>query len=336
MPALATHQWFLDPKNPRAPSSQIWDRMSEQERAYVVASLPSEFVPTLEFMPEGSVHYKAIARARSAAESHCAKSGRKVYIASNMAVYYPAADMFSPDVMAVLDAEDHERDSWIVSNEGRGIDLCIEMLWSGSRKKDYESNAKMYAAYGISEYFLCDLKAGLLFGYRLGRRSDRYTLLFPRAGRIWSKVLELDLAIEGTNLRFFDGPDPVPFSDEMITRLNRAVASAERHAEQEQHRAEQERQRAEQERQRAEQEQQRAEQEQQRAEQEQQRAEDLLRQLKVERERAEAERERAEAERERAEAQQERARSAEQQLAEALAAIDSLKREISSNRRRKA
>jgi hypothetical protein len=48
----------IDPADPRAPSQEVWDRMSPEERARVVAMLPSEDKPA-HLAPEGDVHRKA-------------------------------------------------------------------------------------------------------------------------------------------------------------------------------------------------------------------------------------------------------------------------------------
>ena len=52
--------------------------------------------------------------------------GRVIYLAEEMAVAYPGAEVFTPDVLAVLDVvqpEDDERLAWVVADEGRGLDL---------------------------------------------------------------------------------------------------------------------------------------------------------------------------------------------------------------------
>jgi len=236
--------WILDPNDPRAPSAEAWDRMTDRERARVVATLPSEFEPTEASPPEGDIHSDVVYGARDALRTYFRKLRRRIYIAANIAVYYPGERMFSPDVIAVLDVEDRPRDSWIVSAEGKGLNLCIEVSWLGQRAKDFVGNVERYARLGISEYFLCDLRRLDLKGYRLGGEPGIYTPLLPKARRMHSEVLDLDLAIDGQRLRFFHGSAAIPYADELIARLDAAVEEAGKHAQAEAERAQAEAERA--------------------------------------------------------------------------------------------
>lgn len=65
-----------------------------------------------------------------------------MYVGANMAIYYPGEPMFSPDLFAVLDVPDHDRDSWVVSQERRGLDL--EVVVAGKRRKDLHDNVSRY------------------------------------------------------------------------------------------------------------------------------------------------------------------------------------------------
>jgi Uma2 family endonuclease len=254
----------MDPDDPRAPTEEQWAGMSDTERARVVAMLPSE-VPFELFMPEGDPHRKAKSRAVDALDGFFKRIGRRVYVSSELAVYYPGQPRFAPDVLAVLDVEPHERDKWVVAHEGRGLDLVLEIHVSGDVKKDYETNRKRYAQLGITEYFLFDRTRARLFGWRLPSSSARvYEPIVPQQGMFSSGVLGLDVAMEVDRLRFYYGGASVPESEDLIARLESMVGGlVERRetAEQERERAEQERERAEQERERAEQERERAEQE---------------------------------------------------------------------------
>ena len=237
--------WTVDPDDPRAPPAEVWERMTERERARVIASLPSEFEPTESSPPEGDVHSDVVYGARDALRTYFRKLRRRIYIGANLAVYYPGAQVFSPDVVAVADVEDRPRDSWIVSAEGKGLDLCIEVHWLGRRAKDFVSNVERYAALGIREYFVCDLRRLELKGYRLPEPGPgAYTPLLPKGRRIHSEVLDLDVAIDGQRLRFFHGSAAIPYADELIARLDAAVEEAGRHAQAETERAQAETERA--------------------------------------------------------------------------------------------
>ncbi|WP_437332901.1 Uma2 family endonuclease [Sorangium sp. So ce394] len=222
----------IDPEDPRAPSQETWDRMSPEQRARVVDMLPSEF--TLDAAPpEGDAHSKASAGARFTLDAFFRRIGRRIYVSSNLAVYYPGERCFAPDVLAVRDVEPHDREKWVVSTEGRGIDLAIEVHVSGSRQKDEVDNVERYARLGIEEYFYFDRRRRILQGYRLpsareggGARPLAYRPIVPQEGRFSSEVLGLDLLIEGDRLRFLHGNDVVLEADELITRLGVALSEA--------------------------------------------------------------------------------------------------------------
>jgi hypothetical protein len=52
---MSQPRWILDRDDPRAPPQEIWDRLSPEERAHVVESLPAE-VPLELHPPEGDPH----------------------------------------------------------------------------------------------------------------------------------------------------------------------------------------------------------------------------------------------------------------------------------------
>jgi hypothetical protein len=125
--------YVFNPADPRAPTLDQWAQMTAAERARVVAMLPSE-VP-LDLLPnEGDPHRKAKRGALDALDAFFRRTGRKVYLSSELAIYYPDEPRFAPDVIAVTDVEPHERMSWIVANEGKGLDFVLEVLVAGDRR----------------------------------------------------------------------------------------------------------------------------------------------------------------------------------------------------------
>jgi Uma2 family endonuclease len=210
--------YVLDPDDPRAPSTEQWERMSPAERDRVVAMLPSD-VP-LDLVPnEGDPHRKAKRGALDALDGFFRRMGRRIYLSSELAIYYPGEARFAPDLLAVLDVEPHERTSWLVDREGKGLDFVLEVHAAGDRRKDEEVNVARYARLGIPEYFYFDRPRLRLAGYRLPAGARAYQRLVPQAGRLASAVLGLDLAVEGERLRFFSGNAPLEDADEMIARL---------------------------------------------------------------------------------------------------------------------
>ena len=150
MPPRRATPWTVDPDDPRAPPQDLWDTLDAEERAAIVLALPIE-VPIELHPPEGDAHRKAKQRPTDALDAFFQRLGRRVYVSSELGTYYPNEPRFCPDVMAVLDVETHERDSWIVSREGRGLDFVLEVHWNGDARKDFELNVARYARLGIAD-----------------------------------------------------------------------------------------------------------------------------------------------------------------------------------------
>lgn len=245
-------KYVIDPDDPRAPSQADWDRMTPAERAEVLDGLPSSFPVSEAAPPEGDAHFEAVARARDVLRGFFGRSGRRVWVANNLPIYYPRERMFSPDVIAVVDVEPRSRDHWAVSAEGKGLDVAIEILWAGRRKKDLEDNVARFARLGIPEYFIFDRRKLRLVGYRLPSTGARvYQPILPQLGAYRSEQLGLELGIEGEKLRFYVSGAPLPESAELIAQLDAKLGAAEAHAAEETQRAAEEAQRADAEKERA-------------------------------------------------------------------------------------
>jgi Uma2 family endonuclease len=203
----ASTPYRVDPDDPRAPPLEVWLQLSPAERARIIAELPSEvnLGP-----PEGDAHRVPKQRALEALEAFFKRAGRKVYFSSELPVYYPGERMFAPDLIAVLAVEPHERASWVVAQEGRGLDFALEVTLSGSRRKDLEENVVRFAALGIPEYFVFDRPKRRILGYRLPQPGSAYDPILPRQGRWGSNVLGLELGIEESRFRFYVGSAVVP------------------------------------------------------------------------------------------------------------------------------
>jgi hypothetical protein len=238
---MAAPAWVIDPDDPRAPPLDVWAALSPAERRRVVDSLPSELPVSEANPPEGDPHFNAKAGVKSVLGDHFARMGRRVYLACELPVYYPGERMCAPDVLAVLDVETHERQKWMVAEEGKGLDLALEVLVSGNRRKDLEENVEAYASLGIPEYFVLDRSRLRLLGYRLPPSGGRvYQPIVPQGGRYTSRVLGLDLRLEGTKLRFYQGLAAVPEASEMVATLERMMDDIEARARAAEERAEEE------------------------------------------------------------------------------------------------
>ncbi|AUX46824.1 hypothetical protein SOCE26_083330 [Sorangium cellulosum] len=236
--------YFFDPADPRAPTSDQWARMTPAERARVVDMLPAE-VPLELMPPEGDAHRKAKRDALDALDGFFRRAARKIYLSSELGVYYPGEARFAPDLLAVLDVALHDRMKWVVDDEGKGLDLVIEVHVAGDRAKDEQGNVERYARLGIREYFFFDRARLRLHGYRLPAvqegdpsRPRVYQRIVPQAGRFASEVLGLDLLLDGSRLRFFAGNAPLEDADEMIARLGGMLDDVIARQEEAQHLAE--------------------------------------------------------------------------------------------------
>jgi len=233
---------------PLAPTQAEWDALTEEERAEVAAALPGEVTDAEMSPPEGDRHFRAKTRALGALRGYFARQRTPIYLAAELPTYYPNEPRFAPDLLAVVGAEDRERDSWFVSREGRGLDWVLEVHVGGDRKKDAERNVARYARLGIAEYFLYDRARSRLGAYRLATPEARvYTPIVPQHGRFETRVLGLEVQVEKERLRFFAGTALLLETEELVVRLEEMLDEVQRRVEEETRRREEETQRREEE-----------------------------------------------------------------------------------------
>jgi Uma2 family endonuclease len=218
-------------KYPRAPSQAEWDAMTPEEQARVYAALPGEVTDAEMSPPEGDRHFLPKVRALDTLKGHFNREGRRVYLAAELPVYYPDERRFAPDLLVVMDVDAHERDKWMVSAEGKGLDVVFEVHVGGDRKKDAERNVARYARLRIPEYFIYDGGRQQLWGYRLASPgARRYVPIKPVDGRLPSEQLGLDLQVEGDRLRFYENHVQLPESAELIDQLRTLANGLKRRA----------------------------------------------------------------------------------------------------------
>lgn len=224
-----------------APTQEEWDALSEAERGQVLAALPGEVTDAEMSPPEGDRHFKGKTRALDALRGFFRRQRRRIYLAAELPTYYPSTSRFAPDLLAVLDVEDHDRDKWVVSAEGRGLDWVLEVHVGGDRKKDAERNVVRYADLGIPEYFLYDRANNRLHAYRLATPEARkYTAIVPQRGLFESRVLGLGVQVDRDRLRFFSGTALLLESEELISRLEEMLDQVQQRLEEETKRREEE------------------------------------------------------------------------------------------------
>ena len=178
-----------------------------------------------EAMAEGTRHSRPKTRALTTLSDFFERARRRIFLASELAVFYPGEEVFAPDILAVLDTDpDKEVESWLVAREGRGIDFVLELRNLGRKHKDTVENVREYARLGIQEYFTFDVRKKVLRGFHLSGASKVYVPLLGQGGRIPSAVLGLDLAIVDGRLRFFNDTAQVLDSGELVGMLERMVS----------------------------------------------------------------------------------------------------------------
>lgn len=228
---------------PIAPTADEWRAMSSDERERLLVEILDALSDPQSTMAEGRRHKKAKGQIIDTLGLHFGEIGRTIYLAEEMAVLYPGEPVFSPDILAVVGVEQPEDDprmAWVVADEGKGLDLALEVLHHGDRKKDLVENVERYARLGIPEYFVYDRLHQQIYGYRLPATGPgRYQRIMPQLGRYHSAVLDLDLMIVGGRLRFYYGMGELIGSPDLIGRLQTMVEEQAAKAEQAQSQAEQ-------------------------------------------------------------------------------------------------
>jgi Uma2 family endonuclease len=208
--------------------------MGSEERARVVESLPGEVTWDEMALPEGDRHFRAKVRTLDVLEGYFSRQRRKMYLGAELPVYYPGERRFAPDLLAVLDVPTHERDKWVVSHEGRGLDWVLEVHVGGDRKKDAEYNVERYARLGIPEYFIYDRARQKLEGYRLPQPgARRYERMEAKQGRYMSEVLGLELEVAGEQLRLWAGNALLLESGELLARMQALLEEVQQRADEE-------------------------------------------------------------------------------------------------------
>ena len=159
-------------------------------------------------MAETEIHGACMMYVTCALRGWFKRRGRTdVYVGSNNFLYYEQGNpraVVSPDVYVVVGAPAHLRDTYLLWNEPKGPDFVLEVTSASTRRVDERRKRDVYAALGVSEYFLYDPRAEYLTpplqGWRL--RAGEYrplpsvTALAGREVAVASEVLGLELRDE--------------------------------------------------------------------------------------------------------------------------------------------
>ena len=212
---------------PIVPDAGAWRAMSEEARVAFIVRCMDQLSEAALAMGEGRPHSTAKARVLDLLRQHYQRTNRLIYLAPDLMVLYPNEPPIDPDIIAVLGVPDPgENDTrlcWSVVDEGKGVDLVIEVLHRGNARKDLVQNVDRYARLGIREYFVYDRRKERVVGWRLDPASKGYRALAPTAGRLVSEVLDLDLAVIDAKLRFFQGSGELTDSASLIVEFSKMV-----------------------------------------------------------------------------------------------------------------
>jgi Uma2 family endonuclease len=134
-----------------------------------------------------------------------------VYVSGNNFLYFQEGDptrRVSPDCYVAFGVEKRLRDSYKSWEEGGRLpSVVFEFTSRKTRKEDTQTKRPLYEQeLRVPEYFLFDPTGDYLNprlqGYRL--QGAEYVELVPKAGRLHSEVLGLDLVQEGEGVRLYD------------------------------------------------------------------------------------------------------------------------------------
>ncbi|HMF14508.1 MAG TPA: Uma2 family endonuclease [Gemmataceae bacterium] len=160
-----------------------------------------------------------------------------VYVSGNLLMYYVRGNPrrhVSPDVFVVFGVPKHNRDYYLVWEEGKSPDVVFELTSKSTRTEDQRTKLEIYRdILKVKEYFLFDPHGDYLDprlqGYRL--RGGRYTRVRPVDNRLPSQVLGLHLEQNGKELRLYNPATGVwlPTPAEELKRLRREVEELRRH-----------------------------------------------------------------------------------------------------------
>lgn len=183
-------------------------------------------------MGETDVHIDWIIRIRDILKQRF--RGQRVYVASDLLVYYQAGNprkFFVPDGFVVKDCDPGRRRIYKVWEEGKSPNVVFEVTSLSSRRDDQVRKPKLYAGLGVEEYFVYDPTAEYLDpplqGFRLAGRTYK-RIDADDSGDLLCEQLGFKLRIEDGNLLFHDTETGQRLLTEAETA--RQAAEAERQA----------------------------------------------------------------------------------------------------------
>ena len=134
-----------------------------------------------------------------------------VYIASNNFLYWEEGNpkaVVSPDVYVVFGVPREQRDCYMAWKEGGKLpSVVIEVTSRSTKSEDTGKKMRLYEqTLHVPEYFQFDPRGDYLRPRLQGSElvNGEYVPLLMLADRLHSKLLGLDLGVEGDRMRFYD------------------------------------------------------------------------------------------------------------------------------------
>jgi Uma2 family endonuclease len=138
------------------------------------------------------------------------KSNNMVYVSGNLLVFYEQGNRrrhLAPDVFVVKGVPNHRRKNYLIWEEGKSLDVVIELTSSSTAGEDQRHKKLLYRnKLRVPEYFLFDPFGDYLNpplqGFWLV--NGDYVAIEPVNGRLPSEILGLHLEANGAELRLWD------------------------------------------------------------------------------------------------------------------------------------
>ncbi len=159
--------------------------------------------------------------------------GHRVYVASNLLLYYEEGDSSKyvvPDDFVVQDCDPHPRRTFKIWEEGRVPDVVFEVTSRASRQEDKTYKPQVYRRLGVKEYFLYDPTAEYLRppleGFRL-KQAEEIRITPDDTGALKCEQLDILLRLEEGKLVMRDGQSgAVLLTGEEAAEARRKAAEA--------------------------------------------------------------------------------------------------------------
>ena len=166
--------------------------------------------PTSDGRPMGEtdLHRSIMVETIDSLKLHYA--GQKVYVSGNILLFYQPGNRrrhVSPDVLVVKGLDPHDRENYLLWDEGRPPNVVIEVTSESTREEDQYDKFEIYRdQIRVPECFQFDPRGEYLRpalqGYRL--KARRYERIEPVSGRLPSRELGLHLERHQRRLRLWD------------------------------------------------------------------------------------------------------------------------------------